>query len=76
MDLNIFNTLTKEEALSHLLSCCGSTTWASSIEKRRPFADVQSLISTAEITLYDSTTVSDCLEAFAHHPQIGILESL
>ena len=64
------NNLNDVEARSALTSCCGSTRWVSEMINARPFASLDALHATADAA-WSTTTPSDWLEAFSHHPRIG-----
>jgi OHCU decarboxylase len=64
------NALDADEAESELLKCCGSTAWAHAMVARRPFADVEELMLTADQIWWGLGT-HDWHEAFRSHPQIG-----
>jgi OHCU decarboxylase len=59
-----------ERAAPLLASCCGASAWVRGMLERRPFADVESLLSAAD-EVWRALGPSDWLEAFAHHPRIG-----
>jgi OHCU decarboxylase len=65
-----FNRLSQREAERRLLACCGSRAWASAVASRRPFADLASLMATADVE-WANLKPSDWLEAFGAHPRIG-----
>jgi OHCU decarboxylase len=68
--LTQLNDAPREEAFAALLACCGSLSWAQRMTAARPFADVASLLATAE-RIWWELRPSDWLEAFASHPRIG-----
>ncbi len=65
-----FNGLDDAGVKEALLSFCGSTTWATSMARHRPFKSVRSLMKAAERTWW-GLAESDWREAFAAHPKIG-----
>jgi OHCU decarboxylase len=65
-----FNGLPRPEAEHRLEECCGSRAWASAVAAGRPYADLSSLLETAD-AVWRSVSRSDWLEAFAAHPRIG-----
>jgi OHCU decarboxylase len=65
-----FNRLSQREAERRLLACCGSRAWASAVASGRPFADLASLMATADAE-WANLRPSDWLEAFGAHPRIG-----
>lgn len=68
--LQQLNVATREEAFAALLACCGSFSWAQRMVAARPFADLASLLATAD-RIWWELRPSDWLEAFASHPRIG-----
>jgi OHCU decarboxylase len=72
--LERLNTLSREEAESELLKCCGSTQWARLVAKERPFHDPQELLTKADAVWW-GLDAEDWLEAFSRHPKIGEKES-
>ncbi len=65
-----------ETALRTTLSrCCAARAWVGAMFAARPFADDNSVYSTAESTWWRLGR-DDWLEAFAAHPQIGDIDSL
>ena len=64
------NALTAAEAEQELLKCCGATAWARAVAARRPFADVEELLLTAD-EVWWAAGARAWQEAFASHPQIG-----
>lgn len=72
--LERLNTLSREEAESELLKCCGSTLWARRMAGERPFHDLQELLAKADAVWW-ALDAEDWLEAFSRHPKIGEKES-
>jgi OHCU decarboxylase len=68
--LDDWNRMSEEEAISPVLACCGSRSFAARLAQHRPLADVDSLLSAAD-AIWWSLGESDWLEAFACHPRIG-----
>jgi 2-oxo-4-hydroxy-4-carboxy-5-ureidoimidazoline decarboxylase len=68
------NGLSVPECLEALGRCCGSARWAALMEERRPFRDRLDLLDAAE-KVWKGLEPEDWLEAFAHHPRIGDLDS-
>jgi OHCU decarboxylase len=64
------NALPAAEAEKALLACCGSARWARAMAAERPFADVESALSTAD-SIWQRLQPEDWLEAFRAHPRIG-----
>jgi len=62
--------LSEEEAAQEILPCCGSTSWARAVAKRRPINDAASLLVVADETWW-GLGPSDWMEAFSKHPRIG-----
>ena len=75
LDLHDLNMLPVEEAEAVFLRCCGAMPWARQMTARRPFADPAALFAAAD-EIGAGLSRDDWLEAFAHHPRIGDLESL
>jgi len=69
-DLAWLNSLNADEAANELLQCCGSRRWATEMANRRPYASLETLITTAHETWW-SLDQNDWLEAFRSHPKIG-----
>ncbi|MEE2962464.1 MAG: 2-oxo-4-hydroxy-4-carboxy-5-ureidoimidazoline decarboxylase [Myxococcota bacterium] len=65
------NGLSKEQCREALTRCCGSSQWVSKMLDARPYASDQELLEKNQ-TLWQSLDREDFLEAFSHHPQIGI----
>ncbi|WP_201614767.1 2-oxo-4-hydroxy-4-carboxy-5-ureidoimidazoline decarboxylase [Psychrobacter sp. JCM 18902] len=77
LSLQQFNELSTTEAVSHLLTCCTSTYWAQALEKKRPFADISTLLAHSDDAWQQAQTAeAQLLEAFDGHPQIGNVDSL
>ena len=68
--LERLNALSKEEAETEFLKCCGSTLWARRMTDERPFHDLQELLAKADAKWW-SLDEEDWLEAFSRHPKIG-----
>lgn len=64
-------SLSQEE----LLALCGSKRWAELVAAYAPFANLAALHAAAS-DAFDRLEPDDWLEAFAHHPRIGDVESL
>jgi OHCU decarboxylase len=64
------NLCSPGDAENEFLKCCGSQDWARSMTERRPFHDLEMLLSEAD-KLWASLTPQDWLEAFRSHPKIG-----
>lgn len=72
--LEQLNALSKEEAESELLKCCGSTLWARRMAEARPFDSLEELLAEAD-SIWWALEKEDWLEAFSRHPKIGGKES-
>jgi allantoicase len=64
------NSLAELEAHKSLLDCCGSKAWVAQMLAKRPFANANELLETAD-RVWSALSESDRLEAFRHHPPIG-----
>lgn len=58
-----------------LIRCCGSSEWVEQMLQAAPYESPEQAFRLAE-QIADGLSAEDWLEAFAHHPQIGDLESL
>jgi OHCU decarboxylase len=72
--LEEMNALSRDEAESELLKCCGSTLWARRMAEARPFPDLQEMMTRAD-SIWWALEKEDWLEAFSRHPKIGEKES-
>lgn len=70
MTLDEFNALDEADALSLLLSCCGSREWATRMNAVRPFGTMETLLNAADYEWLRLSEV-DWMEAFGAHPRIG-----
>jgi OHCU decarboxylase len=68
--LNRWNDLSFGDAVSAILPCSGSRTWAEKIAAQRPFNDEAALLTAAD-EISRNLRRSDWLEAFTSHPRIG-----
>ncbi len=68
--LEHLNDASRDKVFALLLNCCGATKWAMRMVEARPFADLPSLLQTAE-RIWWELRPGDWLEAFASHPKIG-----
>jgi OHCU decarboxylase len=64
------NRLTRREAETEFLKCCGSTKWARALAQARPFTSQAELLVKSD-QVSDGLTSEDWLEAFRAHPRIG-----
>lgn len=72
-----FNTLSQEDAIAQLLTCCTSTQWAQKLARARPFTDQEALLASSDDVWHEvQADESNLLEAFDGHPQIGNVASL
>jgi 2-oxo-4-hydroxy-4-carboxy-5-ureidoimidazoline decarboxylase len=70
VDLPDFNSAPAAELTPALLSCCDAPSWASAVVGRRPYADVGSLVATADEAAR-RLTPAEVDRALAAHPRIG-----
>jgi 2-oxo-4-hydroxy-4-carboxy-5-ureidoimidazoline decarboxylase len=75
MTLHSLNILPKDELRAALFTCCGSKNWVEKMLQFFPADDMTELLYDAEDQWYECTE-TDWLEAFAHHPKIGDVDSL
>lgn len=75
MTLAELNALPAEEAWRVLERCCGASTWVEFVCEHRPYTTRAALHAESEHA-FDELDEDDWLEAFAHHPRIGDLDSL
>jgi len=68
--LDRLNSLSREEAETGLLKCCGSVKWAQRMAQLRPFQTAEELHDSASRVWWELQQ-EDWLEAFRQHPQIG-----
>ena len=73
--LAAFNQLSEGAIAQALLSCCQCRGWAQRVIVKRPFLNVDALLSVV-IEAWAQTTEAELLEAFQGHPQIGDLQAL
>ena len=76
MTLSTYNTLNSATASKHLMDCCGSTKWVSSMMTHFPFASEKELVDLSAKIWYDECGETDWRESFTHHPKIGDVKSL
>jgi 2-oxo-4-hydroxy-4-carboxy-5-ureidoimidazoline decarboxylase len=65
-----FNSRPAADAERELLACCAAPAWASEVAARRPYPDVEALVSAADAALR-RLTWSDVAQALSAHPRIG-----
>lgn len=68
--INRLNELSTDDAEAEFLKCCGSTRWAQSMTRGRPFDNIAELLTKAD-SVWWSLNEEDWLEAFRAHPKIG-----
>ena len=73
--LERLNSLPPELGKLDLERCCGASHWVARMLANRPFHTMQDLLTTAERE-WSAMQDQDWLEAFAHHPKIGDVDSL
>ena len=76
MTLSQFNTLETSIAAKHLMDCCGSTKWVSSMMTHFSFTSEKVLVDLSAKIWYDECGETDWRESFTHHPKIGDVKSL
>lgn len=64
-----------QQARAELERCCGASAWIERMCAGRPYRNRDQLFATAEAA-WAALGRNDWVEAFAHHPRIGDLESL
>jgi 2-oxo-4-hydroxy-4-carboxy-5-ureidoimidazoline decarboxylase len=67
MNLDDFNDLDREQAVTALLSCCTAPDWAGRVADARPFPSIEKLLAEADAAL----APADLDAALAGHPRIG-----
>ncbi len=75
MTLHELNTLSQPQLKEELMKCCGSASWVKMMMAFFPADDMVELLEDAEEVWYQCSE-EDWREAFAHHPQIGDVDSL
>jgi 2-oxo-4-hydroxy-4-carboxy-5-ureidoimidazoline decarboxylase len=70
VDLPGFNTAPPAELTTTLLACCDVPSWAAAVRDRRPYADVDALLATADEAAREFTP-AEVERALAAHPRIG-----
>lgn len=68
--LDRLNSLSREEAETGFLKCCGSPKWAQRLAQLRPFQTAEQLHDSAGRVWWELQQ-EDWLEAFRQHPKIG-----
>lgn len=75
MTLTEFNALSKEDAIAALYGCCHCQSWAKHVAERRPFTNLEKLLTTANC-FWTGVEEEQILEAFSGHARIGDIELL
>lgn len=75
MTLTEFNALPKEDAIAALYGCCHCQSWAKHVAERRPFINLEKLLTTANC-FWTGVEEEQILEAFSGHARIGDIELL
>lgn len=75
MTLEELNQLPSEQAVAAFSQCCAASDWVNAMAAARPFANVASLLATAD-QIWSTMDEANLLEAFSAHPQIGNVETL
>lgn len=65
-----FHSLSHEEAIAQLMTCCAARHWAVQVSGFRPYADEAALVN-AGTKLADQLDWRDVLDALSAHPRIG-----
>lgn len=65
-----FNTLSHDEAVAELMTCCATRSWAERVSGLRPFRDDAALVATGR-ELAEQLSWPEVLEALSAHPRIG-----
>jgi 2-oxo-4-hydroxy-4-carboxy-5-ureidoimidazoline decarboxylase len=68
--LERWNCLSTEEAVTEILPCCGSKTWAGRMAARRPFSGEATLLAASD-EIWRNLAEADWMDAFRSHPRIG-----
>jgi len=75
MTLHDLNVLPKQQLISELSKCCGSSAWVNKMLSFFPADDLVELLEDAEEQWFKCSE-HDWKEAFAQHPKIGDIDSL
>ncbi|WP_347108536.1 2-oxo-4-hydroxy-4-carboxy-5-ureidoimidazoline decarboxylase [Paenarthrobacter sp. S56] len=70
MELAVFNSVERDEAIKVLTPCLDITRWVETIVDARPFASVDELLKEANQAA-EPFTPQEVESAMAHHPRIG-----
>ncbi|MCC6547274.1 2-oxo-4-hydroxy-4-carboxy-5-ureidoimidazoline decarboxylase [Candidatus Sumerlaeota bacterium] len=69
------NTMMPDDALAAFEKCCGAWNWYHAMMQSRPFSSAEKIFEKSA-AIFSGFSRQDWLEAFAHHPKIGDLDSL
>ena len=75
MTIEELNNLDINTRFKELFKCCGSSSWANSLNNKFPFSNIESLLQMSN-EIWNGVSNSDIFEAFTHHPKIGDIKSL
>lgn len=75
MNINDFNKLPESQKKELLFTCCGSDVWVKKMLRIFPIRDLADLQHQAK-EKWTECSKADHLQAFAHHPKIGDIETL
>jgi len=75
MTLTEFNQLPMADAIAALYGCCHCESWAKHVAERRPFTNLEKLLTTANC-FWAGVEEQQILEAFSGHARIGDVELL
>lgn len=75
MNIEAFDALQPDEAITALLTCCESTRWARAAAADRPYGTRTALLDAAAMH-WAKADEAELLTAFAAHPRIGDIELL
>lgn len=75
MTLTEFNQLPMADAIAALYGCCHCGFWAKHVAERRPFTNLEKLLTTANC-FWAGVEEQQILEAFSGHARIGDVELL
>jgi OHCU decarboxylase len=68
--LALWNDVSMDAAVTQILPCCGSKTWAQEMARQRPFHH-EAVLQAASDEIWVNLNHSDWMEAFRSHPRIG-----
>lgn len=73
--LHRLNAASESGAWNDLSRCCGASKWVLRLMNGRPYQNTGALFARSD-EAFQTLGRTDWLEAFAHHPKIGDIESL